>query len=598
MKRYVADLSVLTVVILWANVPVGAVSIAIENASFESPPVDPNGFGAVPLVDGWTEVDLDTEGGSNTGVFVNTPPDGPDHIANADGSQLAFLGSERGNALEQELLARFEPGREYQLTAAVGVSARFPPSMAEPVDTLELVLYYRDANEPVDIANRTIAATGLSSTLLEDFTLHVEAVRANDPWAGKPIGVAIRAAGLPGGFWDLDDVRLEESLPVSIPVENASFESPAVDPNGFGAVPFVDGWIELDLDAEAGSNTGVFLNTDANMPDHIVNADGAQLAFLGSQEGNALEQDLTAVFRVGCDYRLTVDVGVSNQFPPSPEDTIELAFYYHDANEPVDIARRAVEAAGLSSTLLEGFSVNLVTVRPDVPWANEPIGVAIRAGGSAGGFWDLDNVRLTESLPESVPIENPSFESPVVDPNDFPVLPYVDAWTELDVDLLGSTNTGVFANMPEGAWDRMLNADGGQLAFLGSEQGNGYEQELAAHFEVGRAYRLTVAVGVSGRFPPSAEPPVDTVELAFFYVDGDQTVDVACEVVEAPGLPLRRLDDFSAYLPPVKAGDEWADKPIGVAIRSAGLPGGFWDLDNVRLAASLPVDEVAATTEE
>jgi hypothetical protein len=337
------------------------------------------------------------------------------------------------------------------------------------------------------------------------------------------------------------------------------------------------------------------------MPDHVTNADGAQLAFLGSEQGNALEQDLAAVFSVGCDYRLTVAVGVSAQFPPSsaePADGIELVLYYHDANEPTDIARRTVEATGLSSTHLEDFSVYLATVRPDDPWVGKPIGVAIRACGLAGGFWDLDDVRLTESLPESISIENPSFESPVVDPNGFPVLPYVDGWTELDVDLLGSTNTGVFANMPEGAWDRMLNADGEQLAFLGSERGNGFEQELAATYQVARSYRLTVAVGVSGRFPPSAEPPVDKVELVMFYRDGDQIVDLVRQSVEAPALPLKRLDDFSAYLPPVQAEDAWAGQLIGVAIRSAGLAGGFWDLDNVRLAASLPVEAVAPTIAE
>ena len=88
--------------------------------------------------------------------------------------------------------------------------------------------------------------------------------------------------------------------------------------------------------------------------------------------------------------------------------------------------------------------------------------------GLPGGFWDLDHVRLVESLPELAPVENPSFESPWVDPNGFPVLPYVEGWTELDLDGLGSTNTGVFANMPEGSWDRMPGADGEQLAFLGS----------------------------------------------------------------------------------------------------------------------------------
>lgn len=601
MSQHIIRWAGVVLVGAWLVAPVRSEPIPIENASFERPPVDPSAFPAVPLVDGWTEVDLDTVASTNTGVFANTPAGSPDHVVNADGRQLAFLGSEQGNALEQDLAAGYQVGCAYRLTVAVGVSGRFPPSEAAPVDTLEVVLYYRDADEPVDIVRRAVEATGRSMTHLEDFSAYLPAVRAEDAWAGKPIGVAIRAAGIPGGFWDLDHVRLVEWLPVAIPVENASFESPAVDPNGFGALPLVEGWIEIDLDAEAGTNTGVFANTQPDSADHVTNADGTQLAFLGSELGNALEQDLAAVFRAGCDYRMTVAVGVSQRFPPAgaePVDSIELVLYYWDANEPMDIVCQRVGATGLSSTYLADFSAHLETVQPNDAWAGKPIGVAIRATGLGGGFWDLDRVRLMELMPMAVPIENASFESPVVDPNGFPVLPFVEAWTELDVDALGSTNTGVFANMPEGAWDRMHNADGEQLAFLGSEQGNGYEQDLAAVFEAGSAYRLTVAVGMSSRFPPSAEAPVDTVELVLFYRDGDEIVDIARQAVEAPSLALGRLYDFSAYLPPVRPDDLWAGKSIGVAIRSVGLPGGFWDLDHVRLARSLPPEPVVPTIEE
>jgi hypothetical protein len=215
------------------------------------------------------------------------------------------------------------------------------------------------------------------------------------------IGVALRAAGTPGGFWDLDHVRLLESPPVSIPIENASFEAPVVDPNGFGALPQVDGWTEIDMDTLSSTNTGVFANTQVGSPDHIVNAHGSQLAFLGSQTGNALEQDLAATYKIGCDYRLTLAVGVSSRFPPSsaePVDTLELVLFYRDANEPVDIVRQAVEATGLSGTQLTDFSLYLPTVQPGDACAGKAIGVALRAAGMPGGFWDLDHIRLLESL--------------------------------------------------------------------------------------------------------------------------------------------------------------------------------------------------------
>ncbi len=213
MLHHVIYLSVLVIVGSWAAVPAKSASIPIENASFEYPVLLPDFLGW-PFIDGWTEIDNAPLGDSvNTGVFPNTEPNSFDHIVNADGSQLAFLGSELGNALEQDLASTYKTGCDYRLTVAVGISGRFPPSGETPVDTIELVLYYRDGNEPVDIAHQTVEATGLSSTQLQDFSVYLPTVHSDDAWAGKTIGVAIRAAGVAGGFWDLDNVRLAESLP-------------------------------------------------------------------------------------------------------------------------------------------------------------------------------------------------------------------------------------------------------------------------------------------------------------------------------------------------------------------------------------------------
>ena len=273
-------LSVVIVISVWAAAPVEAASIAIANASFESPAIDlsTNPFGAVPVASDWTELDLDPLASSNTGVFVNTDPNSFDHVVNADGRQLAFLASAVGNGFEQNLTATYKAGCEYRLTVGVGISSRFPPRAEPPADTLKLVLYYLDANTPVDIASVSVEAVGISATKLKDLSLYLPAVKSNDAWAGKTIGVAIRAAGAAGGFWDLDNVRLVESLPASIAIANASFESPAIDlsTNPFGAVPMASDWTELDLDPLASSNTGVFVNTDPNSFDHVINADGRQ----------------------------------------------------------------------------------------------------------------------------------------------------------------------------------------------------------------------------------------------------------------------------------------------------------------------------------
>jgi len=193
--------------------PVWSASIPIGNASFEAPAVDPNGFPAVPMVDQWVEFDLDTLGSTNTGVFANTPVDSDDHMTNADGYQLAFLGSEQGNALEQDLNAAYEAGCDYRLTVAVGVSSRYAPSSEVPVDLLELALYYRDGTDVVDIMSRTVDATGLSAASSTDVSLYLPTVQSGDAWADMTISVALRAIGMPGGFWALDHVRLAQSLP-------------------------------------------------------------------------------------------------------------------------------------------------------------------------------------------------------------------------------------------------------------------------------------------------------------------------------------------------------------------------------------------------
>ena len=595
------NLILLVFFVLWVTTPVLSASIPIENASFEAAVVDPNGFGAVPLVEGWTEIDIDTLASTNTGVFANTEPNSFDHIVNADGSQLAFLGSQTGNALQQDLGAVYKAGCQYTLTVGVSISSRFPPSAVEPVDTLELVFYYRDANDIVDIAHQTVEATGQSYTQLQDFSLELPAVQDSDTCVGMNIGIALRAAGQAGGFWDLDNVKLIESAPVSIPIKNASFEVPVVDPNGFGAVPQVDGWTEVDIDTLFSTNTGVFANTDPNSFDHIVNADGNQLAFLGSQMGNALQQDLDAMYNAGCNYRLIVGVSVSSRFPPAtiePVDTLELVLYYHDANELVDIAHQTVYATGQSYTQLQDFSLELPTVQAGDAWAGMNIGIALRAAGQASGFWDLDNVRLIESAPVSIPIENASFEAPVVDPNGFGAVPLVDGWTEIDIDTLFSTNTGVFANTDPNSFDHIVNANGSQLAFLGSQTGNALQQGLADTYKVDCEYRLTVGVSVSSRFPPSAVEPVDTLELVFYYRDANDVVDIAHQTVEATDQSFTQLQDFSLELPMVQSGDAWAGMNIGIALRASGQAGGFWDMDNVRLIESLPDPEAASTVKE
>jgi hypothetical protein len=183
----------------------------------------------------------------------------------------------------------------------------------------------------------------------------------------------------------------------SIPVANHSFEIIEINPivNPFGAVPLISQWTELDID-ENSQSTGVFRNTPAGNDNHITNVDGQQAAFLGSFEGNSISQYVRSKYQVGKDYRLTVSVCVSDDTPPATGNPLILEFLYWNVFEPVSITTVQVPLTGLTSTYLEDFTLNLSTVQADDAWADENIGISIRATGIEGGFWDLDNVRVME----------------------------------------------------------------------------------------------------------------------------------------------------------------------------------------------------------
>jgi hypothetical protein len=111
----------------------------------------------------------------------------------------------------------YNSGCDYRFTVAIGVSSRFPASSVEPIDNIELALFYRDVNDPnviIDIVTQTVSAAGQLMTQLQDFSLYLPTVSSDSDWAGKNIGIAIRASGNAGGFWTLDNVRLGESLPL------------------------------------------------------------------------------------------------------------------------------------------------------------------------------------------------------------------------------------------------------------------------------------------------------------------------------------------------------------------------------------------------
>ena len=93
--------------------------------------------------------------------------------------------------------------------------------------------------------------------------------------------------------------------------------------------------------------------------------------------------------------------------------TLQLTLYYRDASSNmVTIAATTVTnsiEAFPNNTNFVDFQVHLPTVQPGAPWAGQHIGIQLLSTVDftlAGGYWDLDNVRLSETplLALSTPI--------------------------------------------------------------------------------------------------------------------------------------------------------------------------------------------------
>lgn len=199
--------------------PSPAAVVDIPNASFEAPAIRVPPY-ATPTIQSWQKAPAPqwwlAEGYTlqdwlNTaGVFYNVP--GSTRIDNVDGQQAAFIFSTPGVELFQDLAATYTVGHAYRLTAGFQGGGYGMP-LGTP---LELRLYYRN-----DEGDRvTIGATAALNTTdesqphakhLEDWSVQIPAVRAQDAWAGKPIGVQL-IADVPleaaGGYWRVDNVRL------------------------------------------------------------------------------------------------------------------------------------------------------------------------------------------------------------------------------------------------------------------------------------------------------------------------------------------------------------------------------------------------------
>ena len=208
--------------------------LALPNASFESPDTTY----ATNRMDSWEKnpqpfwYDEAIFGGPwdlATGVFSNAPNAENMIIDNMDGEQGAFLFVlpqvgffQDYNSVDwahtnatHDFNATFQPGKAYQLTVGLiggGGNMREGASIA-------LALYYRDASSNMVFVAMTnvVNNTNLfpSRTHFVDFGVITPLVIPSDAHANQHVGIAIFSSipfdqNLFGGYWDIDNVRLQE----------------------------------------------------------------------------------------------------------------------------------------------------------------------------------------------------------------------------------------------------------------------------------------------------------------------------------------------------------------------------------------------------
>jgi hypothetical protein len=198
----------------------------------------------------------------------------------------------------------------------------------------------------------------------------------------------------------------------TIDIPNASFESPQTD---FAGV-LIDSWQQVPPPDFVNNiyQTGLF----SNVPPPIDNCDGSQCAFLFVATNQvALLQDydstdwanptpthaFNATFDVGKSYTLTVSVigGTNLTIPMQEGTTLALSLYYRDGANLVTVAATTITNSGSlfsNAYHFTDFQVRVPTVKASDAWAGRHIGVqllsSIPDASLAGGYWDVDNVRL------------------------------------------------------------------------------------------------------------------------------------------------------------------------------------------------------------
>lgn len=226
----------------------------------------------------------------------------------------------------------------------------------------------------------------------------------------------------------------------TITIPNHSFESPAVPPTAPYASPEIDDWqksaqpVWYDPSQNADTPWAYLMGCFYNVPfpgQFIDNCDGNQATFLFALPEAALFQDYDSVsgtnttpthafdarFAVGRAYTLTAGV-IGGGGGMKPGATLELGLFYRDAaSNLVTVASTVITNSTdvfPTNTHFVDFQVQLPTVQETNAWAGKHIGIRLLSTTSfdlAGGYWDLDNVRLLESTAGEISLGLPALSN-------------------------------------------------------------------------------------------------------------------------------------------------------------------------------------------
>jgi hypothetical protein len=198
-----------------------------NNPSFESPDVSFVGLSAPPWVlDGpQTLQDIPPFGLvpviAGTGIFENPADPDPSRLANADGSQIAYIfansfadvitGQVKDHSFTQVLTGTtYQSGQKYELRVDVANATSVPPADS----VLTLALFSHDPTNAVAdqiLSSIPITAAQLNGETLDPFSTTTDAIAGAA--IGKEIGVRISTHTAPAtpsltGQFDFDNVRV------------------------------------------------------------------------------------------------------------------------------------------------------------------------------------------------------------------------------------------------------------------------------------------------------------------------------------------------------------------------------------------------------